>query len=162
MATLFTGRQKFVAISAVALLMAGCAVVGGHAYIDLRPNLILLTLAPMMYWLLVRSRHNPSRIWWSTLLMLFWAPALVAVLSDNKFFSAERPLRLWTALIGVPMLVWFIVDMFANLPSPAGPIVLWALTVLTMVALICVRLYFHLTTMQPPAPVAQGPLPPAA
>ena len=39
--------------------------------------------------------------------------------------------------------------------------VLWVLTVLTMVALICLRLYFHLAAMQPPA-AATGPLPPAA
>ncbi len=94
------------------------------------------------------------------LLVLFWAGGLVAVLSENRFFSAERPMRLWTALIGVPMLLWFIVDMFANLPSPGGQITLWALTALTIVALICVRLYFHLTAEQPAAPAA--PLPPPA
>lgn len=122
----------------------------------------LYAIVPAIYLSHVFSRSQASFPGLqSILLILFWAVGLVAVLSQNQFFAPDRPLRLWTALIGVPMLVWFIVDMFAKLPSPTAQIVLWVLTILTVVALICVRLYFRLSAAQPPA-AAPGPLPPAA
>lgn len=98
----------------------------------------------------------------TTLLLIFWAAGLVGALSDMKFFRSEGYARLWTALLGVPMLVWFIVDMLVTLPTPGAQIALWAVLALTGAALIGVRLYFHLVEMQPPAqPVPpQPPLPP--
>ncbi len=96
------------------------------------------------------------------LLIIFWAAGLIGALSDMKFFRSEHYSRLWTALLGVPMLAWFIVDMLVTLPSPGAQIALWAILALTGAALIGVRLYFHLVEMQPPAqPVPpQPPLPP--
>ena len=98
------------------------------------------------------------------LLLVFWAAALIGTLSDAKFFKAQNVSHLWTALLGLPMLLWLIVDIFAPLPSPAGEVVLWALVVLTMVALIGVRLYLHVTDMQASQQPAlpQAPLPPSS
>jgi hypothetical protein len=83
----------------VAILLAGCAVAGGHGYIDLRPNIILLTLAPMMYWLLVRSRHNPHRIWWAVFLMLLWGNM------HGSFIFGLAMMALWTVCGGLPAAV---------------------------------------------------------
>jgi uncharacterized protein DUF1189 len=98
----------------------------------------------------------------TVLLLIFWALALFGALSNEKFFHVDRVSRLWTALLGVPMLIWLIVDMYAKLPTPAGEIALWAVVALTVAVLIGVRLYFHLTEIQPPAQPAppQAPVPP--
>jgi hypothetical protein len=80
----------------VCLLMGSCAVIGGNAYIDLRPNIILLTLAPMMYWLLVRSRRNPHRIWWAAVLMLFWGNM------HGSFIFGLAMMGLWAACVALP------------------------------------------------------------
>jgi uncharacterized protein DUF1189 len=91
------------------------------------------------------------------LLLLFWTAGLVASLSQYKYFTQERSPRLWTALIGVPMLAWFIVDGFANLPSPGAQIALWAIALLTGLGLAGLRLYFHLQDMQKSAQVSALP-----
>jgi hypothetical protein len=53
------------------------------------------------------------------------------------------------------MLLLYVVDMFVKLPDPGGKIALWVVTALTILALVVLRLYFHLTSMQaPPAPSA--------
>ncbi|HUT61947.1 MAG TPA: hypothetical protein VNA25_29260 [Phycisphaerae bacterium] len=102
----------------VALLVGGCAVIGGHAYIDLRPNLILLTLAPMMYWLLVRSRHHPHRIWIPLALLVIWGNmhgsfifglgmmglwSICAGLQAMAREGFKRALRRWWPLLAAPL-----------------------------------------------------------
>ncbi len=127
----------------------------------------LYAIVPAIYISHLFSRSQASFPFLQTiLLMIFWAAALIGALSNEKFLAVRIPSRLWTALIGVPMLLWLIIDMFAKLPSPTGEIILWALVVLTGTALVAVRLYFHLTAMQPSAaPVQpsppQSPAPPA-
>ena len=123
----------------------------------------LYAIVPAIYISHLFNRSNVTFPGLQTvLLLIFWAAALIGALSDEKFFRAPRSLRLWTALIGLPMLIWLIVDMFAKLPTPAGEIALWAVVALTGAVLIGVRLYFHLTEMQPPAQPAppQSPVPP--
>jgi hypothetical protein len=127
----------------------------------------LYAIVPAIYLSHLFSRSQASFPFLQTiLLMIFWVVGLVGALSDEKFFAMPIPARLWTALIGVPMLLWLILDMFAKLPSPTGEIILWALVVMTGAMLAIVRLYFHLTGMQsPPAPVQpippQSPAPPS-
>jgi hypothetical protein len=79
----------------------------------------------------------------SILLFPFWVVALLASFSDAKIFSTERPLRLWTALIGLPMLIIFCIDKLSEIPSPYGPALLWGITVLTMLIIVGLRLFFR-------------------
>ncbi|MGE5074051.1 MAG: DUF1189 family protein [Anaerolineae bacterium] len=119
----------------------------------------LYAIVPAIYISHLFSRSGASFPGLQTcLLVIFWIAGLVGALGNDKFFTAPNPLRLWTALLGVPMLVLFIVDMFVTLPEPVGKAALWVVTALTILALIVVRLYFHLTSMQaPPAPSAPMP-----
>ncbi len=109
----------------------------------------LYAVVPAIYLSHLFSRSQASFPGLQTiLLILFWAVGLVAALSQDKFFAVERSPRLWTALIGLPMLVWFIIDDFAQLPSPGAQIALWAVTLLTGLGLAGLRLYFHLQDLQ--------------
>jgi len=121
----------------------------------------LYAIVPAVYISHLFARSQASFFGLQTiLLILFWAVALVGALAEGKFFSVAGTPHLWTALLGVPMLLLFIVDMFAKLPSPAGEIVLWVVALLTMLGLIALRLYFHLTAMQASAPPPAPPVPP--
>jgi hypothetical protein len=82
-------------------------------------------------------------------LLLFWVIGLVVNLTDSKFFNEDHPLRLWTALIGVPMLLVYIVDIFWQFPSPYGPVILWVITLLTGMVLVGLRLYFRFKDQEP-------------
>jgi len=86
-------------------------------------------------------------------LLVFWVIALVVNLANIKFFTDEPPLRLWTALIGLPMLLVYIVDIFWQLPAPYGAIALWVVSVLTGLVLIGLRLYFRFTIRQSEQPL---------
>ncbi len=122
----------------------------------------LYAIVPAVYLSHLFSRSQAAFPFLQTiLLMIFWVAGLFGALSDEKFLAMRVPARLWTALLGVPMLLWLIIDLFAKLPSPTGEIILWAVVGLTGLALIVVRLYFHLTAMQPPAGPVQ-PIPPQA
>jgi hypothetical protein len=76
-------------------------------------------------------------------LFVFWTIGLVAALMEHPFFKTERPLRSWTALIGVPMLILFIVDSIKAIPAPYGAPLLWAAFILTFIALAGVRGFFR-------------------
>jgi len=82
-------------------------------------------------------------------LLVFWAMGLVINFANIKFFNEDRPLRSWTALIGLPMLLVFVVDMFWQFPAPYGPLALWIVTILTGLVLIGVRLYFRFRDQKP-------------
>ena len=82
-------------------------------------------------------------------LLLFWIIGLVVNLTDIDFFNNNPPLRLWTAWIGVPMLLLYIVDVFWQIPSPYGPAVLWVVTILTGLTLVGLRLYFRSRDQKP-------------
>jgi hypothetical protein len=87
-------------------------------------------------------------------LLVFWIMVLVVNIGDIKFFTVERPLRLWTALIGSPMLLLYVVDIFWQIPSPYGAIALWVVSLLTGLVLILLRLYFRIRAQQPRQPLA--------
>ncbi len=82
-------------------------------------------------------------------LLVFWVVGLLASLLDAKFFSQDRPLHLWTAWIGMPMLVLFLVDLFWKIPEPYGLAGLWAVALATGLALIGVRLYLRYQDQTP-------------
>ena len=104
----------------------------------------LYALVPAIYLTRLFSRIGLGFPGLQTFLLLpFWIAALFAVLSESKFFSQEYPLRLWTAALGIPMLVLFSVDLVVKLPSPYGPASLWATTLLTVLVLVGLRLYFR-------------------
>ncbi len=109
----------------------------------------LYAVVPAIYLTHLLNRANIYFFLMQTiLLMIFWIAGLVASLAPFKFFSMDLPARSWTAMIGVPMLVWFICDDFVKLRSPYGPILLWAVALLTGLILIIVRLTFHLQDYQ--------------
>jgi hypothetical protein len=87
-------------------------------------------------------------------LLVFWTVGLVAALADIKFLTDERPLRLGSALIGIPMLLLFIVDIFWQFPSPYDRIALWSVSLLTGLVLVTLRLYFRFKDQQPAQVVA--------
>lgn len=82
-------------------------------------------------------------------LLLFWVMGLVANLAETKFFTDDRPLHLWTALIGLPMLLLYIVDVFWQFPSPYDLVALWVVTLLTMLVFTGLRLYFRSQDQKP-------------
>jgi hypothetical protein len=82
-------------------------------------------------------------------LLLFWVIGLAVNFMDIRFLNEERPLRLWTALIGLPMLLLYTVDLFWQFPSPYGPVVLWIITLLTGLVLVGLRFYFRSKDQNP-------------
>jgi hypothetical protein len=83
------------------------------------------------------------------LLLVFWSLGLLASFVDVKFLTQERPQRLWTALIGLPLLILYAVDLFWQFPYPYDLVALWGMTLLTVVVLIALRLYFHWKDSKP-------------
>jgi hypothetical protein len=122
-------------------------------------NTIIITglyaIVPAIYLSHLLSRSNFTFPGVQTFLLLaFWVTGLVVNFANFKFFADERPLRLWTALIGLPMLIVFIVDIFWQFPSPYGIAALWAVSLLTGLALIGLRLYFRYADQKPAQPPA--------
>ena len=104
----------------------------------------LYAVIPAIYLSRLFSRSNISFPGLQTFfLLVFWVAVLAIGIADIKFFTSERPMRLWTALIGLPMLLLYTVDIFWQFPSPYGVIVLWVITVLTGLTLVGLRLYFR-------------------
>ncbi len=57
----------------VAMLVTGAIVMAGRSYIDARPNLTTLMMAPMLFWALLLSRKNVHWIWLAVVIIGFWA-----------------------------------------------------------------------------------------
>jgi hypothetical protein len=74
----------------------------------------------------------------TALLLLFWAAAMYLALAPAKPLGQESA-RLGTAWLGAPFLVMLLVDVFVELPDPAGLIALWGLFVLTIMMIVFVR-----------------------
>jgi hypothetical protein len=85
----------------------------------------------------------------SLFLIGFWVIGLIASLIEHPLLKTEYPMRTWTAFIGVPMLILFIIDSIKAIPAPYGVIMLWAITILTAMALVSVRLFFRYRDSQP-------------
>ena len=47
----------------IAILTGGATVAAVRAFIDMRPNLMTLMFAPLMVWVLLRTRSNPHKMW---------------------------------------------------------------------------------------------------
>ncbi len=161
---LWNSVVRLMIIAVLALILWGAGTLF-RPKIGFGPFIItgLYAIIPAIYISHVLSRSGVNFPGIQTaLLLIFWAAGLVGALSDWKYLNREGISHIWTALLGVPMLLWFIVDMFAKLPTPGAEIALWAVLALTAAALIGVRLYFHLIEMEPPAPpvAPQPPLPP--
>jgi hypothetical protein len=86
----------------------------------------------------------------SIFLFIFWTIGLIASLVDHPMLKAERPLREWTALIGAPMLIVFMVDSVKALPEPYGVAVLWVVFILTFITLAGARAFFRFQESQSP------------
>ena len=104
----------------------------------------LYAVVPAIYLTYLFGRVGVSFPGLQTFLLLpFWVIAMVASLSNAKFFSSEQPLRLWTALLGLPMLILFCIDKLSEFPSPYGPAILWSITILTVFTILGLRLFFR-------------------
>jgi hypothetical protein len=79
----------------LAILAAGGALAAGRSYIDLRPNLTSLVLAPLLLWVLYASRTRPRRIWMAVALLAVWGNA------HGGFVFGLTALMLWTATAAV-------------------------------------------------------------
>lgn len=110
----------------------------------------LYAIVPAIYLSHLLSRSNFTFPGVQTFfLILFWTIGIVVNYANVKFFTEEPPLRLLTALIGLPMLLLFIVDIFWQFPSPYDTIALWALSLLTGFALIGLRLFLRFKDKKP-------------
>jgi len=110
----------------------------------------LYAIVPAIYIAHLLSRSNLTFPGLQTFfLLVFWTIGLLVNFADVKFLAAEPPLRLWTALIGIPMLILFSVDVFWQFPDPYDKITLWVLALLTGLALIGLRLYFRFKDQKP-------------
>jgi len=121
----------------------------------------LYGIVPAIYLSYLLGRIGVSFLGLQTIILgVFWLLALLACLVKEKFFSAEYPLRLWTALIGVPMVLFMIVDLFMPLESVYWKVALWGVALLTGTVLVGLRLFFRIRDMRavPPAepPVDAG------
>jgi hypothetical protein len=82
------------------------------------------------------------------LLLGAWAIGIGATLArpSEGFIGGERPLRGWRALLGVPMLLLFAVDLAVTLPDeafglPVRALVIWAAALFTFVMLLTAGLW---------------------
>ena len=111
---------------------------------------VLYAVVPAIYLSYLFSRIGISFLGLQTFFLLpFWIAALAASLLDVTFFSTERPLRLWTALIGLPMLVVFCIDKIIEFSPPNGPVIIWGTASITVLILVGLRLYFRYKDQQP-------------
>jgi Protein of unknown function (DUF1189) len=149
---------RLMIISLIALILWGIVTL-------IKPNTgfgpIIITglyaIVPAIYLSHLFSRSGFSLPGVQTLLLLiFWTIGLVVNFADVKFFTQEPAPRLWTALIGLPMLLLFIVDIFWQFPAPYDVIALWVVSLLTGLALIGLRLYFRLKPEKPETPAADA------
>lgn len=76
-------------------------------------------------------------------LLVFWTIGLLSNFLNVKFTAEDRPLHLWTALIGIPVLIVYIVDIFVNFPSPYGVAALWAVSLITGAVIVGLRLFLR-------------------
>jgi hypothetical protein len=115
----------------------------------------LYAIVPAIYISHLLSRSNITFPGVQTFfLFVFWATGLVVNFAKFKFFTDEHPQRLWTALIGLPMLIVYIVDIFWQFPSPYGIAALWVVSLLTGLVLIGLRLYFRFADQKSLQPLA--------
>ncbi|MBI5951567.1 MAG: DUF1189 family protein [Chloroflexi bacterium] len=148
---------RLMIISVIALVLWGIiTLLKPNTGFGLVINTGLYAVVPAFYLSHLLSRSDVSFPGLQTFfLLMFWIANLAIYISDIKFFTSEQPLRLWTALIGLPMLLLYIVDVFWQLPSPYGVALLWVISILTGLVLIGLRLYFRFTGQKPEVPPSE-------
>ncbi|MCE9645795.1 MAG: DUF1189 domain-containing protein [Chloroflexi bacterium] len=118
-------------------------------------NTGLYAIVPAIYLSHLFSRSNISFPGLQTFfLLIFWIIGLVANFADIKFLTDELPARLSTALIGLPMLLLFVLDIFWQFPAPYDLVALWSVSMLTGLVLIGLRLYYRFKDQKPATPPA--------
>lgn len=104
----------------------------------------LYAIVPAIYLSYLFKRTDLSFLGLQTFfLLVFWTIGLLSNFLNVKFIAEERPLYLWTALIGVPVLIVYIVDTFVTFPSPYGVAALWVVSLLTGAIIIGLRLFMR-------------------
>ncbi len=104
----------------------------------------LYAIVPAIYFSHLFSRAGVSFPGLQTFfLMIFWTAGLILCLADLKFLPDDQPLRLWTALIGLPMLILYSADMIWQIPAPYGAPILWVVTFLTVLVLVGLRIFLR-------------------
>lgn len=95
---------------------------------------------PALYAEYLMARINADVFLLFTLLLLIvWTVGLVAAVGTRRagdLLRGERTLRAWRAVIGLPMLVIFALDIIYHWER--GPMIVWATAVVTMGALVVV------------------------
>lgn len=110
----------------------------------------LYAIVPAIYLSHLFSRSNISFLGLQTFfLLIFWIFGLLVNLVDIKFFTEEQPLRLWTALIGTPMLLLYVLDIFWQFESPYDNVALWGVSIFTGLGLIGLRLFLRFRNQKP-------------
>ena len=74
----------------LAILTGGAAVAAARAFIDMRPNLMTLMFAPLMAWLLLRTRRNPHQMWVALGVLVLWSNV------HGGFLLGIAMMGLWT------------------------------------------------------------------
>ena len=103
----------------VGILVAGSILISGHAYIDLRPNLTTLAFAPVLVWLLYRTRRKPHRIWWAVAFMTLWANM------HGGFILGLVMMGLWAMCNGTEEIVRQTLDLRGSGKAPVTGALVW-------------------------------------
>jgi len=91
------GRQRG-ASWAAALLAAGGVMAASRSYVDMRPNLTTLTLAPLVLWIFYLSRTRVHVIWVAVVAATLWANA------HNGFIFGVCMILLWAGVRSLALL----------------------------------------------------------
>ncbi|MBI86071.1 MAG: hypothetical protein CMJ81_22980 [Planctomycetaceae bacterium] len=83
---------------AVGAIVSAAMLLAARHFIEIRPNLVGLTLIPMLMWILFASRERPQRIWFAVILVALWAHL------HGSFIFAIGMLGLWTVCSYVMLL----------------------------------------------------------
>lgn len=155
-------RVAFVVL--VGLALWGLARLFGSTT-ELGPVLIvgIYALVPTLYLRFLMSLVPISFIGLTTIIyLILWGVFLIITLSSPRavevpagkeaYFLPQYPVRAWRALIGLPLLVDFVVQML-SVPHH-NPYITWGLAVLTFVVLLLVS---RLPALQPEPPASSGP-----
>ncbi|MBI3767825.1 MAG: hypothetical protein HY271_04925 [Deltaproteobacteria bacterium] len=130
----------------LALVVAAGAVGACRSYLELRPNLVSLALAPLFLWALERTRAAPGRVWLVVAIVALWANV------HGGFTLALVLLILWT---GAVLMAQARRDGMTAACRRAAP--LFAATV-TAVALAALATPFPIANLTHPLVVAESPL----
>ncbi len=133
---------RFAYLAVLALVAWGLLSLGGSG-MGYGPVLItgLYALVPAMYVSYLLGRLGITFIFLQTIIVLFiWAIALWGIIpeSGQAPAPAERPLRGWRALAGIPFLFILALDGIFRLPY--GAVVVWAVALLTLSVLVAAGL----------------------